>query len=181
MLDYVDPMLSFRRGVSGAICAVGLLSAACAARAPEPLSTQAPPVVATVAAPAAPAPQPERDPVQDLIDLSEQHYRTGEREFREGHLTAARAEFDRALSLLHEAPGGARSTPELSAHFDRLTERISGHELAAQAQADGFSEKPPEPASIDDLLSIATLERPSPTPETEKAVADDLEAVVHDI
>ncbi len=71
--------------------------------------------------------------------------------------------------------------PQLSAHFDRLVERISSHELTALAQADGFAEKAPEPASIDDLLSIATFERPTPTPATEKAVADDLQVVVHDI
>ncbi|HYJ93988.1 MAG TPA: transglycosylase SLT domain-containing protein, partial [Vicinamibacterales bacterium] len=51
----------------------------------------------------------------------------------------------------------------------------------ALAQADGFAEKAPEPASIDDLLTITTFERPTPTPETERTVANDLQAVVHDI
>jgi membrane-bound lytic murein transglycosylase D len=182
MLDYRNLMLSIRRGVSGVICAAGLFSAACAARAPQPLTAQtAPPVVAVEATAAAPTPQPETDAVQDLIVLSEQHFKTGEQELRDGHLTAARAAFDRAVDVLLETPGGARSTPQLSAHFDRLIARISGYELTALAQADGFAEKAPEPASIDDLLSIATFERPSPTPETEKAVADDLQTIIHDI
>jgi len=175
-------MLSFRRGVSGVLCAVGLLlSGACAARSSQPTTVQRPQqVVAPEPAPA-PAPQPQRDPVQELIALSEQHFQTGERELREGHLDAARSAFDRAVDVLLESPDGARSNPQLSAHYDRLIERISGHELTALAQADGFTEKAAEPASIDDLLTIATFERPTPTPETERAVANDLQAVTHDI
>ena len=115
MLDYPDPMLSFRRGVSGVICAVGLLSAACAARAPQPLTAQAPPPVAAVAAAAAPTPQPETDPVQELIALSEQHFKTGERELREGHLTAARAAFDRAVDVLLEVARRSTRRPLNSA------------------------------------------------------------------
>jgi membrane-bound lytic murein transglycosylase D len=157
-----------------------MLSAACAARTPQTV-TQAPPQVAAPLPSPAPLPQPERDPIQDLIALSEQHFQTGERELREGHLSAARTSFDRAVDVILESPGGARSNPQLSAHFDRLIERISGHELTALAQADGFAEKAPEPASIDDLLSIPTFEVPAPSPETERAVAQDLQAVTHDI
>ncbi len=179
MLEYAGPMLSFRRGVSGVLCAVGLLlSGACAARSPQPTTVQAPQQV--VAPQPAPAPAPP-DPVQELIALSEQHFQAGERELSEGHLDAATAEFDRAVDVLLESPGGARSNPQLSAHYDRLIERISGHELTALAQADGFAEKAPEPASIDDLLTIATFEPPAPTPETERTVANDLQVVVHDI
>ena len=79
--------------------------------------------------------------------------RSGERELRVTVISsAARTAFDRAVDVLLESPGGARSNPQLSAHYDRLIERISGHELTALAQADGFAEKAPEPASIDDLL-----------------------------
>jgi len=45
-------------------------------------------------------------------------------------------------------------------------------ELTALAEADGFVEKPAEPASIDDLLADSTFEPPAPTQETEKAVAE---------
>jgi membrane-bound lytic murein transglycosylase D len=180
MLEYPNAMLLFRRGVAGVVCAIALLSTACATRTPQPLSTQSPPQQTAVPAPD-PLPQPARDPIRDLIDLSEQHYQAGERELRDGHLSAAREAFDRAVDVLLQSPGGARSNPQLSAHFDRLVERISGHELTALAQADGFAEKAPEPASIDELLSIATFERPAPTLETKQAVADDLQKVVHDI
>ena len=179
MLEYADPMLSFRRGVSGVLCAVGLLlSSACAARSPQTTTAQATSVIAPQPAPAAAA---QSDPVQELVALSEQHFQAGERELSEGHLDAATAAFNRAVDVLLESPGGARSNQQLSAHYDRLIERISGHELMALAQADGFAEKAPEPASIDNLLTITTFERPTPTPETERTVANDLQAVVHDI
>jgi membrane-bound lytic murein transglycosylase D len=181
MLEYPNPMPSFRRGVAGVVCAVGMLSAACAAKTPQTLTTQAPSQAAASEPSPAPPLQPDRDPVQDLIALSEQHFQAGERELRERHLSAARVSFDHAVDVILESPGGARSDPQLSAHFDRLIERISGHELTALAQADGFAEKAPEPASIDDLLSIPTFEVPTPRPETQKAVADDLQVVVHDI
>ncbi len=182
MLEYANPMLSFRRGVSGVLCAVGLLlSGACAARTSQPTTAQAPQQVVAPEPTPAPAPQPQRDPVQELIAQSEQHFQTGERELREGHLDAARAAFDRAVDILLESPGGARSNPQLSVHYDRLIERISGHELTALAQADGFAEKEPEPASIDDLLTIAMFEPPTPTPETQRAVANDLQVAGHDI
>ena len=85
MLEYADPMLSFRRGVSGVLSAVGLLlSGACAARSPQPQTVQAPQQVVAPEPTPAPAPQPQRDPVQELIALSEQHFQTGERELREG-------------------------------------------------------------------------------------------------
>jgi membrane-bound lytic murein transglycosylase D len=180
MLEYSNPMPSFRRGAAGVVCVVGLLSSACAGRSPQPLSVQGPPAAIVELTPVTAA-EPQPDPVEELIAQSEQHFQSGEQQIREGHLDAARLSFDRAVSVLLESPGGARSTPALGAHFDRLIERISGHELTALAQADGFVEKTPEPASIDELLSITTFERPTPTPETEKAVADDLQVVVHDI
>jgi membrane-bound lytic murein transglycosylase D len=180
MLEYAEPMLSFRRGLSGVLCAVGLLlSASCAARSPQPTTVQAPQQDVVPQLAAAPVAQP--DPVEELIALSEQHFQAGEHELSEGHLDAATAAFDRAVDVLLESPGGARSNPQLSAHYNRLIERISGHELTALAQADGFAEKAPEPASIDDLLTIATFEPPAPTPETERTVANDLQVVVHDI
>ena len=133
MLEYVNSMPSFRRGLAGVVCAVGLISG-CAARTPQ-TSTQVPPQVAASEPSSAPLPQPTRDPIQELIAQSEEHYQTGERELREGHLDAARISFDRAVDVILESPGGARSNPELSAHFDRLVERISGHEGASTGVA----------------------------------------------
>jgi membrane-bound lytic murein transglycosylase D len=167
------------RGLSWGVCLVAMFAAGCAtnqkwAKAPQP----APPVVAQSPVP---APVPKSDPVADLIAESDKHFETGRKELEDGHLETAKTEFDRSLEVLLEWPGGARSEPRIREHYDRLVERISAYEVTALAQGDGFTEKASEPASIDELLSIATFEPPPATKETEQTVAQDLEAVTHDI
>ena len=128
-------------------------------------------------APAAPAP----DPVLTLIASSQEHFAAGERELRLGHLEGARAEFDRAVDVLLESPYGARTDARLREHFDRLIDRINAHEVTVLAQGDGFSETRTEPASIDEILAIATFPRPDAKASTEEAVKADLAATEHDI
>ena len=170
-----------RHGLTGALCALGLLSGACATR--QVAVTPTPPSVAAVEPPApAPAPQPPRDPVADLIALSTAHFESGQQELQDGHLEMARQEFDAALEVLLESPLGARTEPRVREHFDRLVERISAYEVTALAQGDGFTEKKAdEPATIDELLALSTFEQPPATVETTQAVAEDLQETAHDI
>jgi membrane-bound lytic murein transglycosylase D len=126
-------------------------------------------------------PAPARDRVADLIAESNRYFETAQRELKDGHLDAAKAEFNRSLEVLLEWPAGARNEPRLRAHFDRLIERISAIEVAALAQGDGFSERGHEPASIDELLAISTIAQPVPSPATTEAVVNDLEFTPHDI
>ena len=53
--------------------------------------------------------------------------------------------------------------------------------MTALAQGDGFSEKQDEPASIDELLKIATFPKPPADAETAAVVKADLAATAHDI
>jgi len=81
------------------IC-VSLLLAGCASHsAPAVVApTTPPPVVAEAPRPTPPpAPAPVVDPVDALIAESTRHFETGRREIQNGHLEAARAEFNRAL------------------------------------------------------------------------------------
>ncbi|MEQ1575517.1 MAG: LysM peptidoglycan-binding domain-containing protein, partial [Vicinamibacterales bacterium] len=121
------------------------------------------------------------DQVADLIAASNRHFEAGSRELQLGHLETARNEFNRSLEVLLESGYGARSEPRIRDHFDRLVERISAYEISALAQGDGFTEKPYEPASLDDLLAVATFPQPDATPETTRAVVDDLQETRHDI
>ena len=176
-------MLRPRHGLTGAICALALFSAACAARVPAPTVTAPAPAPQVVAAPApaAPVPQPQTDPVLDLIALSNRHFETGQRELQQGHLDTAKTEFNRSLEVLLESSYGARTEPRIREHFDRLVERISAYEVTALAQGDGFTERKLDPASIDEFLTISTFENPMATPETKQAVVEDLQETVHDI
>ena len=168
---------------AGVIGALSVILIGCATRVPAPSQIPARPVAIAEPAPVAPAPESSReaDPVIELIALSTLRFESGERELQLGHLTAAREEFNRALEILLESPLGARTEPRLRAHFDRLVERVSAYEVTALAQGDGFAEQRQEPAGIDEVLAINTFDIPAPTLETTRAVAADLETIVHDI
>ena len=177
-------MLRPRFGSAGAVAALGLISAACSAKAPVAAAVPPVPTVAVAPAPVPrPAPQPQTvvDPVADLIALSNRHFDTAQRELQQGHLETAKVEFNRALEVLLESPYGGRTEPRIREHFDRLVERISAFEVTALAQGDGFTEKTGEPASIDELLAISTFAQPEPKRETTETVAADLQATLHDI
>ena len=128
-----------------------------------------------------PRPAPAPDPIQALIDESQKHYLSGQRELEVGHLDRARVEFDRAIDVLLTAPGGARTEPRLREQFDRLVDRISALEVATLAEGDGFSEKPSEPASIDALFDLAPAVEESPTAALTATVETDLALTSHDI
>jgi len=165
-------------GLSLAI--VLMVAAACGS---NPKVQKAPAAPAQSASPAAPAqvPAPAPDPIAALIQTSQDHFAAGERELKLGHLERARTEFDRAVDVLLESPYGARTDARMREHFDRLVDRINAHEVTALAQGDGFSETKTEPASIDEILTIATFPRPDTKASTEEAVKADLAATEHDV
>ena len=157
------------------LAAAALAASACGSN-PKPQKTPAAPAVA---AQPVEAPSPPPDPVTRLIATSQQHFQRGEQEMKLGHLEQARREFDRAVDVLLESPYGARTDSRMREHFDRLIDRINAHEVLALAQGDGFSETRTEPASIDEILAIATF--PDADPETEEAVRADMAAADYDV
>jgi membrane-bound lytic murein transglycosylase D len=160
------------------LAALGLIISPACGKAKPQLAPPPPPIVP---APTVVESLPSVDPVTKLIETSQAHFQAGEREFHVGHLERARAEFDRAVDVLLESPYGARTDARVREHFDRLVDRINAYEVTALAQGDGFSEKKYEPASIDELLKIATFPKPTADPETTEAVKADLAATEHDV
>jgi membrane-bound lytic murein transglycosylase D len=130
----------------------------------------------------APPAAPVEDPVLTLIATSDRFFKAGQRELEQGHVEAAKQEFNRAVDVLLESPYGARTEPRIREHFDRLVDRISTYEVRALATGDGFTEKKYEPASIDELLAMsATLGTPPAEPGLKDAVQSDLLIGTHDI
>jgi peptidoglycan lytic transglycosylase D len=163
------------------VAVIGLaVSAACGSNNPKAQTPKAPPAPPPPVAPTPAAPAPV-DPITALINTSQQHFDTGERELKVGHLDRARSEFDKALDVLLESPYGARTDARMRAQFDRLVDRINAQEMTSLAQGDGFSEKKDEPASIDELLKIATFPKPPADAETAAVVKADLESTEHDV
>jgi membrane-bound lytic murein transglycosylase D len=156
-----------------------VMAAACG-RNPKPQAVAVPPAVRHVQPAPVPTPPPA-DPIATLIQTSQGHFDVAERELKIGHLERARVEFDRAIDVLLESPYGARTDSRLREHFDRLVDRINAYEVTALAQGDGFAEKRSEPASIDELLAIATFPKPDADAITREAVKADLAATEHDI
>ena len=158
---------------------VGLLGTTACGSNPKPQAPTAPPPVSTPE-PVRTPPSPE-DPIAALIESSQSHFEAGERELKMGHLERAREEFDRAVDVLLESPYGARTSDRLREHFDRLIDRINAYEVTSLAQGDGFAAKKDEPASIDELLTIATFPKPPADAATKQAVEADLASTEHDV
>ena len=114
-------------------------------------------IAATVVAPAyAQAPRPAgTDDVLVLIAASDGHFKAGQKELEQGHVEAAKAEFNLAIEVLLDSSYGGRTEPRIRDHFDRLVDRISTYEVRALSTGDGFTEKRYEPASIDELLAVS--------------------------
>lgn len=170
------------RALRHAALFVSVLAVGCGGN-PKPQVTKAAPAAQTPGpAAAAAVASPATDPIAALIATSNRHYVAGERELAQGHLEKARIEFDRALDVLLESSYGGRADARLREHFDRLVDKISAREVAALAAGDGFVEKPSEPASIDQLLEVATFEPPvAPAAATSATLSADLQTTSHDI
>lgn len=124
---------------------------------------------------------PLLDPIESLIATSEGHFAAGQRELEQGHLAAASVQFDKAVDVIHASPSGGRGEPRLAAHYERLVSRISALEILALREGDGFTQTRTEPAVIDDLLAVATLDLPDPSKATTDIVAADLAETEHDL
>jgi peptidoglycan lytic transglycosylase D len=153
----------------------------------QPLAVTPTAVIPTVAAEqiatvSVAQPVPAEDPVLTLIAASDGHFKAGQKELEQGHVEAAKQEFNRAVDVLLESPYGARTEPRIRDHFDRLVDRISAYEVKALATGDGFTEKKYESASIDELLALSTtFGTPPPQAELRDIVESDLLNAKHDI
>ena len=162
--------------------AVAACSSSLKSQGPVLKPTAAPAVNAAPSLPFVPAAVPIEDPVLVLIASSDRSFKAGQKELEQGHVEAAKQEFNRAVDVLLESPYGARTEPRIREHFDRLVDRISTYEVRALAAGDGFTEKKYEPASIDELLAqSATLGTTPTAPGLKDAVQSDLRIGAHDI
>jgi len=169
------------------VCLAGWLSG-CAAKVAPAAPPPPPPPPAPVATPAPvivdtpkPTPQVVEDRISLVVKRAEAAFDLGRAEFDKGRLVAAREHFDAAIDLLLRLPEGARGEARAQAAFERLLDRIAAFDLLALREADGVAEARSEPAAIDELLNVATFERPSPKATTAETVMADLEHTPSDL
>ncbi len=151
-------MSLFRNGCTGGV-ALALILAGCGPSQPAKAPVKAPPQATAPALPPpvpAPAPQPaaaqpslrERS-VQQLIDEVEKAYANGEAAYRKGHVTEAKAEFDRAVDLLLTTGLDIKSEPKLQDEFDHVVDQVNALEMEALKIGNGFAPKvEPTPADV---------------------------------
>lgn len=77
--------------------------------------------------------------VQQLIARVEQTYRSGVNNYREGHLEAARADFDSAVDQMLTSGLDLKSDPQLNDEFEHLLDSVNSLEIAALKQGNGLS------------------------------------------
>ena len=136
------------------------------------IHTPAPPPPVAVA----PAGVNEADKV---IAEARQHFFTGERELNLGHLEKAKEEFDASLDVLMSYQGIHEPNQQVESVIDELENKIFDHEMAALKEGDGFTERPLEPALIDELKNINTF--PTPDQATKTEVEEELKTASYDI
>jgi membrane-bound lytic murein transglycosylase D len=147
--------------------AIGTLASGCAGSGP----------LRTSARDAARAPE---DPLSRLIASADARLAGGVEQSRAGHLNRAREEFDRALDLYLNAPGGAYANPRVAEAYKRTLEAIQLSEFEALAAGDGFSETLPEPAAIDDVADLP-LAAGSPSEEARRIAEEALRTELNDV
>jgi membrane-bound lytic murein transglycosylase D len=118
-------------------------------------------------------------PADEVIAQAREHYFIGERELNLGHLEKAKEEFDKSLDILMSYQSQHDPDSKIEGVIDELENKIFQHEMAALKEGDGFTERPLEPALVDELKEISTF--PPPDQETKKEVEQELKEVVYDL
>jgi membrane-bound lytic murein transglycosylase D len=178
-------MMAVTRGILAAAGVVAALG--CATRMPPAPAPPPPPPpatslpIGTFSGPVGPALPVVPDQAAALVGAVEREFAAGRDAWDKGRTAEAREHFDRAVVMLIDLPQGARSDKRLSAELDSLVDRITSIELAGLRTGAGLIEAPPEPAAIDELLTAAAVDRPTPAATTAETVAADLAKTSHDI
>jgi membrane-bound lytic murein transglycosylase D len=115
-----------------------------------------------------------------LLSYSMWAFEAGQQDYRAGHLAKARQEFDLAIDSLLGSGVDINRDPRFLAAYQRIVETVSSEEFAAFREGDGFSEQKAEPAPIDAIPEIGTVEPGSMDPKLAASAAVELAAVQHD-
>ena len=122
-------------------------------------------------------------PREYLIAQVEAKFASGEQNYKEGHLEAARHDFDDAVDWMLESGFDPNSDPKLSEVFHRVVNAVYDDELQAFREGDGFQEAPAVPAPIDEVAEMTFPVDPRLKQRAEEAaknISHDLPLTVND-
>ena len=156
---------------------------------PSRATQQAPTVLAPLPLTDPKRPQPKSlvPPVPEgkayLVQKVQEKFASGEKNFKAGHLEAARKDFDDAVDWMLESGYDPESDPTLSALFQHVVDTVYAYELQAFRGAEGVMEAAAVPAPIDEVAAVAVPADPRVKERAEEAaknVSHDLPLTVND-
>ena len=95
-----------------------------------------------------------RPATEVLIEQVEAAFRSGEQNYKAGHLDKARRDFDRAVDWMLLSGLDVHGDARLDALFTRIVSTIHSYEAAAFREGDGFTAGQAEPAPIDEIAEL---------------------------
>ena len=119
---------------------------------------------------------------QQLIQNVENAYQNGLANYRDGHLAAAKSNFDYAVDLMLSSGVDLNNDAELKDEFDRVVDAVNTLELDALKQGTGLA-APAEPTPVDVANSATFTVDPTIRAEAEaslKTTQSDLPLVMND-
>jgi membrane-bound lytic murein transglycosylase D len=116
-----------------------------APRAATPAVPQATPEVRSA------PPQPKSDPVANLVSAVEKEYLAGQASAWADNPEAAKASFDRAMSLLTESKLDVHSDARLELEYNKVVAAENNLNLVGSPQSESAPAQQPEPAPIDEV------------------------------
>ena len=120
--------------------------------------------------------------VQQIIQNVESAYQNGVANYRDGHLAAAKSNFDYAVDLMLTCGIPIKGDPDLSAEFDRILDAVNTLEMDALKQGTGLA-APAEPTPVDIANDVTFPVDPGIKAEAEaqlKTTQSDLPLVMND-
>lgn len=118
-----------------------------------------------------------------LVQKVQEKFASGEKNFKAGHLQAARKDFDEAVDWMLESGYDPNSDPVLSGLFHHVVDSVYAYELQAFRVGGGLSEAPAVPAPIDEVAEMTFPVDPRLKERAEEAaknVSHDLPLMVND-
>jgi peptidoglycan lytic transglycosylase D len=118
-----------------------------------------------------------------LIQKVQEKFASGEKNFKAGHLEAARKEFDDAVDWMLESGYDPDSDAKLGELFHHVVDTVYAYELQAFQAGEGLSEAAAVPAPIDEVAEMTFPVDPrlkERAEEAAKSVSHDLPLTVND-
>lgn len=141
----------------------------------EPLPLPTPPPQVLV-----PLEPPPVSRVDLILSYAQWAFEAGQQDYRAGHLTKARQEFDLAVDTLIGSGLDINNDPRAQGMFQHIVETVSSEEFAAFREGDGFTEQKAEVAPIDEIPELTVPATGSLDPKLAAIAEVELAAVHHD-